>query len=231
MFYYRRQESSCLSLFYLWCTQGGSSLLLTAFCAFGLPQPTKHDRKQPLKDIVQLPQIYPIQLLGSVENTAWNQSLHMRSPSPTVIFNLLKYYNNMREQQSLMIGQVLATFVIQSFGKQQTLEGIRSGQHMKVSTSYTRESSIPVTDCFLLVALVKSSWLSTAGLNTSRARTHSSFLVSRPICFIKSILLILASHICVTEYNTKYGYIFPLTYLKETAWGWKQDFLTPMPKI
>lgn len=130
-----------------------------------------------------------------------------------------------------MIGQVLATFVIQSFGKQQTLEGIKSGQHMDVSTSYTRESSIPVTHCFLLVALIKSSWLSTAGLNTSCARTQSSFVLSRSICFIKSILLLLASHICVTEYNTKYGYIFPLTYLKETAWGWKQDFLTPMPKI
>lgn len=36
------------------------------------------------------------------------------------------------------------------------------------------------------------------------------------ICFIKFILL-LVSHICVTEGDTKYGYIFPLTYLKETV--------------
>lgn len=115
-----------------------------------------------------------------------------------------------------MIGQVLATSVIQSLGKQQTLEGIKSDQHIDVFTSYTR---------------------GVVGLNISLARTHSSFLVSRSICFIKStsllllLLLLLSAHICVTEYNTKYRYIFPLTYMKETAWSWKHYFLTLMPKI
>lgn len=108
-----------------------------------------------------------------------------------------------------MIGQVLATSVIQSLGKQQTLEGIKSDQHIDIFTSYTR---------------------GVVGLNISLARTHSSFLVSRSICFIKSTLL-LAAHICVTEYNTKYRYIFPLTYMKETAGSWNHCFLTLMPKI
>lgn len=84
-----------------------------------------------------------------------------------------------------MTGQALATSVmsqIQSLGKQQTLEVIRSGQQMGISIPYTTESSILTTHCFLSVALVMSSQPGTAGPNTSLARTHFS-PVSRDYMF------------------------------------------------
>ena len=56
-----------------WFTWGKPKLAVPShfivLCAFGLPQPTKHDRKQPLKDIGWLPQhsqTHPIQLHGFV---------------------------------------------------------------------------------------------------------------------------------------------------------------------
>lgn len=119
-----------------------------------------------------------------------------------------------------MLGEALASSVIswiQSQGKQQTLEVIKSGQQMDVSIPYTKESSIPVTHCFLFGALVMNSRSGTAGPNTSLARTHSSSPVSRDGIFIIKSILLLASHICVTEDDTKYGCIFLLAYLKVTV--------------
>lgn len=162
-------------------------------------------------------QVLPLN--GRMENTAWAPLLHMGSLSPVVILNLLNYYQCPHERvTSSDDWPILGNFcdVLDPVPS----EAANFGSYQVWSADgclHSLHRGVPIIHCLLLVALVMSYGYNQAQLSQTPLLKEliPPLMFPGAICFVK-IILLLASHTCVTENDTKYDCIFPLIYLKET---------------